>query len=88
MATSAPATQHLDHVGGGVDAGRGGQRGRDLLVEDRDPAQRQPQLLRGGQDQARGDLQGLQVQVGLVEAVEQHQPVGACLDQLAGQVGD
>ena len=31
--------------------------------------------------------QGLQVEVGLVEAVEQHQPVGAGLDQPAGQVG-
>ena len=27
-----PGQQHLDHVGGGVDPGAGGQRGRDLFV--------------------------------------------------------
>jgi hypothetical protein len=82
-----PGHQHLDGVGGGVHPGRGGQGGGDLPVEDGRPAQRQPQLLGGRQRQLGGHLQGVEVEVGLVEAVEQHQPVSAGPDQLVGQVG-
>ena len=71
-----------------MDAGAGGQGRWQLAVEDADPAQRQAQLRRVAQVEGGGDLQGLGVDVGLVEAVEQHQPVGAGVDQLHGQVAE
>ncbi len=59
----------------------------DPAVEDRDPAQRQAQVVRVAQRQARHNLQHLQVQVRLVEAVEQHQAVGAGLDEAPSDIG-
>ena len=46
-------------------------------MQDRDPEQRQADLLGPAQLQGRRDLQRLEIEVGLVEAVEQHEPVGA-----------
>ncbi len=65
-----------------------GQRqvGRDAPVQDRDPAQRQPQIVRAAERQAGHHLQRLQIEVGLIEAVEQHQPVGAGLGESLGQM--
>ena len=49
-----------------------------MPVEDRDPRPRQSRLLRRGQPDARGDNQGLGIDVGVQEAVEEHEAVGAC----------
>ena len=66
----------LDHVGPDMDAGGRGERhaGTELRPQDGDPADRQAQLGRLAQLEARHDLQCLEVEVRLVEAVEQHQP--------------
>ena len=56
-------------------------------VQDGDPAQGQAQFVRGAQVQGRHHFQRFDIQVGLVEAVEQHQAVGAGFDQACGKVG-
>ena len=70
--------QRLDDVGAGGDAGRRGQRdgGSELGPQDGDPAQGEPQLPRTAQLDAGDDVEGVDVEVGLVEAIEQHEPVG------------
>ena len=58
---------------------RGG-RERDVRIElrseDRDPADRQPHLPRLAELESRDDLDRFEVEVRLVEAVEQDEPVG------------
>ena len=76
----------LDHILGGVDAAGEREVGLDAAVQDRDPAQRQPQL--GAVLSVRlGTTSGFQVEVGLVEAVEQHQPVRPGLDRRRAMCG-
>ena len=52
----------------------------ELGSQDRDPAQRQPQLPGVAQLEPRLDFERLQVEVGLVEAIEQDQAVGPGVD--------
>ena len=89
MATSAPTMSALTTSVAGVDAGGGGQRdgGAELRPQDGDPAQGQPQLPGLAQLDPGDDVERLEVEVGLVEAVEQHQPVGAGVDDLLREVG-
>ena len=61
--------------------------GPQLRSQDADPAQRQPQLPRAAQLDAVDHLERLQVQVRLVEAVEQDEPVGAVGDDAGGEIG-
>ena len=77
--------ERLDDVGAGVHAGRGGQRhvGAELGPQDGDPPQRQAQLPRLAELDAGHDVERVEVEVGLVEAVEQHQSVGAGVDDRA-----
>ena len=77
MATLAPAIMALEHILGGMHAAGQREVSMDLAVQDGDPAQRQTQLGGGAQIKAVDDFQLFQVEVGLVEAVEEHQPIGA-----------
>ena len=76
----------LHGVEAGVHAARRGERRLDLAGQDRQPAEAQQQLGGIRQVQARDRLEGLDVDVGLVEAVEQHEAVGARPVQLLGEV--
>jgi len=67
----------LDRVDGAVDAAGHGKRHADLPREDRDPPQAQQELGRIGESRARNDLEALDVDVRLVEAVEEDEAVGA-----------
>ena len=58
-----------------------------FAVQDRNPAQRQPQVARSAQFQGSDDFQFFQIEIGLVEAVEQHQAVCAGIDKAAGEIG-
>ena len=80
--------QRFDDVGTGGDAGRGGQRdgGPELRPQDGDPPQREPKLPLVAQLDAGDDVEGVEVEVGLVEAVEQHEPVGAGSSTLAAKL--
>ena len=69
--------QVLDGFNGAVHAGRCRERRLDASVEERDPQQRQPYFLGFAQRQRRDDGAGLDVEIRLVEAVEQHERVGA-----------
>jgi sulfhydrogenase subunit alpha len=71
--------QVLDHVGWSLDAGRRGEGGAQLLAQDGDPGARQPGLGRAGEVHVRQHREGLGVDVGLQEPVEQHQAVRARL---------
>ena len=53
----------------------------DFSVQDRDPAQGETQLGRGAQVQAVDDFEFVEIEIRLVEAVEQHQPISAGLDK-------
>jgi hypothetical protein len=53
-------------------------------VQDGDPAQGRAQLVRARQDQPGGDAEAVQVEVGLLEAVEQDQAAGYVLKQIRG----
>ena len=53
------------------------ERALDLAREDREPAQAQQQLARAREVERRDDLELLDVDVGLVEAVEEDEAVGA-----------
>ena len=84
MATSAPTMSALTTSAPAVDAGGGGDRdaGAELRAEDGDPSQRQSQLAGLAQLDAIHDLERVEVEVGLIEAVEQHEPVGPGVDRL------
>ena len=81
-----PGHQTLDRVEMVVHTGRQTQVGGHPLVQDRDPAQRQAQLIRAAQHQVRHDLVIVQVEVGLIEAVEQHQGIRARVGQPLGHI--
>ena len=67
----------LQHVGGIVHAAGDGDVGLHLVVEDGRPVETETQLMRAAQHQVRCDLHLLQVEVGLIEAVEDDHAVGA-----------
>ena len=73
-----------------VDArGRGDAHARsELRPEDGRPAQRQAQLRGVAEGHLRHHRQLVEVDVGLVEAVEEHEAVGARLDDPAREVGE
>jgi hypothetical protein len=80
--------ERLDDVGAGVDAGRRGEGGVDTPPQDRHPTQRQAQLIGGRQAEPGSDRQRREVDVGLDEPVEAHQPGRAGVDELAGEAGE
>ena len=77
IATRAPAIMAFRTSCGGVHAPGDGEIGPDVTVEDGDPVQPHQQLVRARQREVRHDLEVLQIEVRQVEAVEQHQRVGA-----------
>ena len=72
-----PGEDHLDHVVGTVDTGGGGERCIHPAVEDGYPAEHQPQLRRRGEHQVGRHLEPVEVDVGLIEPVEEDEPVSA-----------
>ncbi len=82
MATRAPAIIAFTTSVAGVHAAGERQVGLDAAVQHRHPVQPQQQLVRVAQDQVGHHFQRFQVEIRLVEAVEQHQRVGAGLVQL------
>jgi hypothetical protein len=71
---------------GRVDAPGDGERGLDAPGEDREPAQPQEQLARVREPDGRHDVEGHGVDVGLVEAVEDHEPGNARFIEAPGEV--
>ncbi len=67
----------------------GGQREIrfNAAIQYGDPPQRQTQFGRRAQQQMWGDLEILDVQIGLVEAIEKNQPIGASAGQPVGHIG-
>jgi hypothetical protein len=84
MVTSAPTMSSLITSSGPCTPLVAGEAGPDAAMKNSDPGQRQAQVLRGAEKHARFDLQFFEVDVGLVEAVEQHQSVGAQLIHALG----
>ena len=85
MATCAPAIMRLQHVAGVVHAAGDGDVGLDLVIENGGPVQPEAQLMRAAQHQVRHYLHLLQVEVGLIEAIEDDDAVGAGFRQAAWQ---
>ena len=85
ITTSAPTSERLDHVGAGwrPDVAASETSRTELRSQDGDPAHRQAHLPGLAQLEPRHDLERLEVEVGLVEAVEQHEPVGAGRERAA-----
>ena len=76
----------LKHVDGVVHAAGDGNVGFDLVVEDGSPVKPEAQLMWTAEDQVRYHLQLLEVEVGLIEAIEDDDAVGARFGKLAGEV--
>ena len=81
LGNRSPRHQQPHHIGAPVHAATGGQIHRLAAVQQGDPAQGQAQVVGGGKQQVGPHLHRLDVDIGLVEAVEQHQPIGACCSQ-------
>ncbi len=64
-----------------------GQMGFDATAQNGDPAQRQAQVEGRGEHDVRVWLESIQVDIGLVETVEQHQPIDTGLVEAVGYVG-
>src|SRR5690606_28412513 len=77
----------LDGVGAGVDAAGDGDRAVDVGADDGGPAEPQGQLGGVGEVELGDAVEGLEVDVGLVEAVEEDQPVEAEVVEAAADVG-
>jgi hypothetical protein len=60
-----------------VHAAAGGQVDAKAAMQQGDPAQGEAQVVGGAEQQVGPQLQPFDVDVGLVEAVEQHQPIGS-----------
>ena len=60
-----------------VHAAGEGEVGLDVAVEHGDPVQAQQQLVGVAEDQVGNHFQRFQVEIRLVEAVEEHQAIGA-----------
>ena len=78
----------LQGIEAGVDASAGRERGPHAPVEDREPAQPQAQLRRVRELERRDDLERLGIDVGLIEAVEEDEAVGAEGVELAREMGE
>ena len=85
MATLAPAIMALSTSRRGVHAAGQGEIRIDAAMQDGDPAQGQAQVAGCAQVKSVCDLQFFEVEIGLVEAVEEHQSIGACFDEAAEQ---
>src|SRR5580693_4195571 len=79
--------QQFDDILWTVHAAGGGQVGSDAAVKDADPSQWKPQRLRSTEQHIGLDLQLIEVNVGLIEAVEQHQSVRARFVELLRHIG-
>src|SRR5437868_7718188 len=60
--------------------------GCDAAIENRHPSEWQAQLFRGAKYEARHDVEGFEIKVGLIEAIEQHERVDAGPRQPLGHV--
>ena len=78
----------LDDVGPRTDARTCRQRqpGTELRPKDRDPAHGQPHLPGLAQLEPGHDLERFQIEIGLIEAIEQHEAVGAGARGRCGEV--
>ena len=86
MATLAPAIMDLTTSVAQCTPPVRAKIGADLAVERGDPVEPQRQLMRIAEDQVRDYFERFQVEIGLIEAVEEHQRVGARGVQAAGHV--
>ena len=77
----------LDGILRGVDAAAAGKRRFRVRRNDREPAQAQQEFRGVGKFQVRDDLQILDVEVGLIKTVEEHEPGGAALLEGQREVG-
>src|SRR4030095_3158621 len=59
----------------------------DISIDRGDPVQTKQQLVGVAEDQVGDDLQGFEIEIRLIEAVEQYQPIGAGRIQAFGHVG-
>ena len=74
----ARARHHgFQHVLSTMNAACDRQVGVNMSEDDRDPMQPQQQFLGATQSQAGHDFEQFEIQIGLIEAIEQHQRVGA-----------
>src|SRR5271165_5778519 len=65
-----------------------GEVGPQLAVKQGDPAQRHPHSHGSAQEDVWSNLEAFEIDVGLIEAVEEHQAVGAGEVQALGHVGE
>ena len=79
--------QQLDDVLGAMHSAGGGELRLHVAVQNSDPGERQAQCLRGAQQHIRANFQFLEINVGLVEAVEQDQSIGAGVVKTVRHVG-
>lgn len=82
-----PGHHALHNVFGTVDTACDCQTWPDGTVENRDPMQAQWKLAGIAQDQMRSGLKILNIEIGLVETVEQHEGVGTSIVETPGHVG-
>ena len=61
--------------------GDGQARRREQRPQDARPPQRKPQVGGAREVQPRGDVEGVDVEIGLIETVEDDEPLGAGVDQ-------
>src|ERR1019366_3190334 len=83
-----PGHEHLKDVRGPVHAAGGREAGTHLAVKQRNPAQRDTHGHGSAQQNVGLHFKRLEVDVRLVEAVEQDEPVRARLIQAFGHVGE
>src|ERR1019366_907427 len=77
----------LQHVAGIMHPTGDGDVGLDLVIQNGGPMEPEAQLMRAAQHQVRYYLQLLQVEVGLVETIKDHDAVGAGFGQTLDEVG-
>jgi len=61
--------------------------GADVAIKNANPSEGQAQVLRGAEQHVRFDFQFFQVDIGLIEAVEQNQAIGADLIEALCKIG-
>ena len=84
-----PGSRHhgLERILALVHAARHGQTRPDVTVQDGDPVEAHEQLVGARQGEPGHNLEALEIEVRQVEAVEEHQRVGAGTIQPLGQMG-
>ena len=78
--------KHFQRIGRAMNAARRRQIRADPAVENRDPAHRQPHRHWRAQQNVGRNLERLQLDVGLIKTIEEHQRVGAVLIGSAREV--